>query len=534
MNSAKQTEQNARAESLQIGKPKQSKCMAKKTKNLVVAPLVPGESSAPTATLEQSVRIPSNQDIVSGILSDPDKILTTTTFKQLMIACENISINEENRGGVGIDPIRVNDYSADMKENGWKAGSILEVESLGKGQYLCWSGNHRLLAARKAGFLSVPCIILPVMSKTDRLVFGWKSNEVKRNSPIETALLVANLTKEGNKPGQIAGLMFAGKTGGPSQVSQYMSFVKSCPAWLCEAVKTDRVSYKTAQDLIPLFAGSETPELAEKRAQIESTEPGQTWIAVSIVKEARDKKAQAAREQVEKVNKAAKEKESKESKEKTELEKKAAVEAALSDKLAQEKHAALVKDVSELLALPTGEDSQDEAFDAMEKLVISTHGEQSYKNEAKRQLDAKSAASQQGGSLVPASTPPDIKIILDQTGSKEQTPGQIESASATLTPEQKAALLLQPSINEGVTIKTGQANPQQEHPKSISIKLIRQRAVAISTAFAKTLPNNEVGAISEWVSNHCTIGADGHAYARVNLGHATVRFLVDLGSDMVS
>lgn len=510
---------------------KTNKSMAKKIKNLTV------ETSA-TAVLETpQARIPSQEDIVTGLLENPALVRTTACFKQVMLPVDSIQVNEENRGGVPFDWDYIeNKLVPDMIQNGWKAGSILEVENLTKGAYLCWSGNNRLLAARKAGFLSVPCIILPQMSKTDRLVFGWKANEVKRNSPVETALIVGSLAKEGNKPGDIANLMFAGSKGGASQVSQHLAFVKSCPAWLLEAVKSERVAFATAKDLIPLFTGADKDSEATiaKRNEIESS-PSGSLVGIKIVKEARENKAKIAREQVEKAAKATKDAEIAANKEKADKEKAEAIANALSDKVQLEKHSALVKDVSELLALPQGEDSQDEAFDAMETLIIATHGEQSYKNEAKRQLDAKSLGATQGN-IVPPTTPSDIAATLDKQGASESTPGTIEGTSKPLTEAEKAAILANPTVNE-VNSKTGtQANPEQQVTKSVSMLKGVKRITALQNALnalIATIPT-DTATHGIWLDRNCRIGLDGHAYLTLSLGHATQRFSLDLGQDMTN
>jgi hypothetical protein len=56
------------------------------------------------------------------------------------------------------DQAKLDQLTADMKENGWRGTPLLVIER--ESDYLAWTGTHRLAAAIETGLSSVPCYVL--------------------------------------------------------------------------------------------------------------------------------------------------------------------------------------------------------------------------------------------------------------------------------------------------------------------------------------------------------------------------------------
>ena len=53
---------------------------------------------------------------------------------------------------------KLQDLVKDMKKNGWRGLPLLVVER--ESDYLAWTGSHRIVAAKKAGLVSIPCYVI--------------------------------------------------------------------------------------------------------------------------------------------------------------------------------------------------------------------------------------------------------------------------------------------------------------------------------------------------------------------------------------
>jgi hypothetical protein len=81
---------------------------------------------------------------------------------------ENIGIDEITPLHEARNPRLVDDLVADMRENGWQGIPLLVIER--EHDYLAWTGSHRIAAARKAEFLSIPCYVI---QEQDLLSLGF-------------------------------------------------------------------------------------------------------------------------------------------------------------------------------------------------------------------------------------------------------------------------------------------------------------------------------------------------------------------------
>ena len=55
-------------------------------------------------------------------------------------------------------PKHLKELVASMQENRWSGRPILVIER--SHDYLAWTGSHRIPAAQKAGFSSIPCYVI--------------------------------------------------------------------------------------------------------------------------------------------------------------------------------------------------------------------------------------------------------------------------------------------------------------------------------------------------------------------------------------
>lgn len=473
--------------------------------------------------------------------------------KILMILLSDIMENPENREGLGIDEEHKEFLRNSMATNGWTEGPItvvaIDPAQNGGKKYMVKKGNHRFFAATEAGLTEIPCIIQGEMNEWQARKGEFDSNIQKGVSRLEKILFVGeavDIRKKGNK--ELTYLFSGDDAAKSSQVSSALAFYRRCPDWLLASIKAGKIAVTEAEKLVKTHikkTGGTIPDEIKAEIEARTAESG-SWRSLKTPKALTPEEVAAQALAIEKRAEELAAQKLAQAEEKALAEQKKRDAQAESDKalIAQTEaektaQAEMVKEVADFLAMDCeGESEADlEAFEALqttEELRLTEKYGDKFKAEATRQLEARTKGAQEG-SVIPPTTPASLASEFNAAGAKEPTPGEVESAPAKpLTDEQRAAILAQPSINESITSKT-QNNPANDaHGKSIRLKTLHARVSALSVALAKLIPANEVGAVSEFADKHCLVGADGHAYVRVSLGHPTVRFLVDLGSDMVN
>lgn len=480
----------------------------------------------------------------------------------LEIPTSEIMQNPENRHGLGYDPMHVESLAGAMSQNGWLAGQSLLVTAIDPAQnggkkWLLIEGNHRFPAAELAGLDTVPCRIREGGNEIQNYVNSIESNNCKGLSRLERMYHVHKMIDIFRKPAESVTHLFSGDPAAKSsQVSAALAFVRRCPAWLDVAVREGKISVTEAEKLVADNSKGRGKKAVceisdEIKTQIESrnAETG-TWKSIKPAKVKTAEELAAERLAIEtRANEIAQQKIAADE-EKAAKAQKAKDAKTASDKLAidlanktKEQDQEFVKQVADLLSL-SADDDTDTAKDAFEALfdesfngLAKTYGTVRVKNEIDRQNEARKNGASEGNANSGIVTPSDIAAQLDASGASENTPGQTESTSKPLTEEEKAKILANPTVNESITVKTGtQKNPDESHGKSVSIKRVGARFNAIVNALnAIKLPaDSDAGTVSKFIDDHCFISPTGEACLRLSLGHATQRFIITLGSDMVN
>ena len=477
-------------------------------------------------------------------------------------------LNEANRFGMGINPAHVEGLAISIAKEGWLNSSVLEVTEDGEIQ----SGNHRFLGAEKAGYTGeIPYVVVSAkLSETDRLIRSYAANISLGNSPLETALLVGELSRSGMKNKAIAARLMPGKKGAETIVSQCVGFVRSAPPWLISAIEDGKISYSQAKEI----AGEK--DIDSKREEIESRTSENPWKKIALMQGPIDPRTAQIFETIDK---------SMES-EKADLEKVEKTRAIVAQFKALlgiqvktgSEHDLSLEDGVKFLLQTQDADKSNKA----QKMLESIFGAENTQKQIAKQTLANVSSVVTSPAPAPQSAPatigpdsdqaknatanPDlalpnggnnttVKVITLETIAAEFTLSDAVSRLLELKDEgdaQKLDTLLaekhgREALDAEVDRQDGEAskadiapapqtqnNPKTERKGMVSIRKTPGRVRALArelSGMLASLPLNEVGGQAEWIDKHAYITADGRPVLRIMLDGKA--YLLTLGDDCV-
>lgn len=508
---------------------------------------------------------------------------TTKSSKIVILPVSQLVLNEKNRLGLGLNQEHITLLADSIKKEGWLPFSILEVIKLqGDGNYEIHSGNHRFEAGKIAGIEEFPCIVLDTkkLSETDRIIRDFAANRSLGNSPLETALLVGELSRSGMKNKAIAARLFPGKKGSESVVSQFVAFNRECPPWLISAIEDGKISFSQAKEI----AGEK--DVDSKREEIEARTPENPWQKIRLVQGPAipaPSPAPTAAPIAEKAD--------------TEPTAQGQPDEKYLEQIEKTRNA--VKEFKNLLGIQvrndgsefdlsmengvfslTNSDKSDEIKSTAQKLLESIFGAEN----TQKQIAKQTLANVSSVSNVAQPTPAPTTIGPESAQATEAKPNPEFALPATssqpvvITLETIAGMPLPQAVTRLLELKdegdaqkldemlaakhgretldaevdrqdgeaskvdiaptpttTGQQNnPKQERKGMVSIRKTPGRVRALArelSGMLASLPMTEVGGQAEWVDKHTYISADGRALLRIMLDGKA--YLLTLGDDCV-
>lgn len=408
-------------------------------------------------------------------------------------------ISPTNRQCLGINPAHVEGLAISIKKEGWIGTSVLEILPTGEVK----SGNHRFLAAQLAGYEGeVPYMVIDPKkaSEEDIQIRAYAQNISLGNSPLETSLLVGDLSRKGMKNKAIAARLFASKKGAETIVSQHLSFIRDCPPWLVSAIEDGKISYSAAKALLG------DKGLEGMRGEIEGRTPENPWVKVKSlsIPTPTPTPAESTPAQTEV-------KDSKESPTPT-------TEPAPSTPTplvaSGDVPASVVFVSPNTPSLGEVKPNPELAIPAPAPVAIITLesiAEMPLTQAVERLLEIKSPEDAQK-----------LDALLAEKYGREALDAEVDSQDGEAS---KVDIAPTPST---------QNNPKTERKGMVSIRKTPSRVRALArelSGMLATLPVNEVGGQSEWVDKNCYVTADGRAVVRIMLeGKA---YLLTLGEDCV-
>lgn len=467
-------------------------------------------------------------------------------------------LNEANRFGMGINPAHVDGLAISISKEGWLNSSVLEVTEDGEIQ----SGNHRFLAAEKAGYTGeIPYVVVSAkLSETDRLIRAYAANISLGNSPLETALLVGELSRSGMKNKAIAARLFPGKKGSETVVSQALGFVRSAPPWLISAIEDGKISFSQAKEI------SGEKDIDSKREEIEARTPENPWQKIKLVQ------GPAVPAPVAPV---------------------APAPAPITEKGGQQTEAqkAMVEKVKSLLKIPTKADDSDkydlslsdgvfvlvqgpwtEEKKMAQGILESLFGKENVRKEILKLENAAESSAPAPATVGPESAqatsakpnpdlalppaPQPVVITLESIASlplseavsrllELKDEGDAQKLDEMLAAKHgRDAVDAEVDKQDGEASKadiapapatTGQNNPKTDRKGQVSLlrapARVRMLAKELSEMLSSLPAGNDIGGQAGWIDKHCYITADGRAVVRIMLNGKA--HLLTLGEDCV-
>lgn len=409
-------------------------------------------------------------------------------------------LNEANRLGIGINPTHAEGLSISIRKEGWLPSSVLEVTEDG----VIVSGNHRFLGAEMAGYEGlIPYVVIPSkMNETDRLVRSYSANISLGNSPLETSLLVGELSRSGMKNKAIAARLFPSKKGAESLVSQHLAFIRSCPPWLVSAIEDGKISYSQASKLIGTFGD----KIESERAEIEARTPENPWVKIkTLLTPAPTTPTEPKASELPAPSQ-------------PEAKGETTPSVPTTPTTTQEAPASVVMVSPTDTSVTSAKPDPELAMPTTPAPVIITL-------ESIAELPLTEGVDR----LLRLTDPDDaqkLDALLEKKYGREALDAEVDQQDGELSKVDIAP----------TTTPTTQNNPNTDRRKgSVSIKSGPQRIKFIAAGLAKMVGGmpTELGALAGWVDSNCFVGADGQAYLRIVPEGSLRPYLLALGTDMV-
>jgi len=167
----------------------------------------------------------------------------------LNLSISNIEMDLANNRKAGLDQESIQNFAYQLIQDG---GVHQPVTVFKKGEkYFLVAGHRRVLASQKAGFTTVPAIVVPAMTEEEAFAINFGENVQRKNlSPIDAAIYFRRAQEKYKWTlKKISQYFFDGADNRMSEISNYMKLLTLHQS-LQDAIHNSQMSIKKGLELV--------------------------------------------------------------------------------------------------------------------------------------------------------------------------------------------------------------------------------------------------------------------------------------------